>query len=61
MALRAVIDKEPKFLYVPSARVLSVDKETGAILYDIPGVELTHVGNKCSFDTCARDLALQRM
>ena len=45
------IDKEPEFLYVPSDRVLSVANETGAIPYDIPGVELTHVGDHCSFDT----------
>jgi hypothetical protein len=45
------IDKEPEFLYVPSDRVLAVAKETGAIAYDIPGVELTHVGDACSFDT----------
>ena len=45
------IDKEPEFLYVPSDRVLGVAKETGAIPYDIPGVELTHVGDTCSFDT----------
>ena len=45
------IDKEPEFLYVPSDRVLTVAKDTGAIPYDIPGVELTHVGDHCSFDT----------
>ena len=45
------IDTEPEFLYVPSDRVLTVAKETGAIPYDIPGVELTHVGDHCSFDT----------
>jgi hypothetical protein len=45
------IDKEPEFLYVPSDRVLAVAKKTGAIPYDIPGVELTHVGDTCSFDT----------
>jgi hypothetical protein len=45
------IDKEPEFLYVPSDRVLAVAKETDAIAYDIPGVELTHIGDTCSFDT----------
>ena len=29
---------------------MSVAKETGAIPYDIPGVELSHVGERCSFD-----------
>src|SRR5918996_965301 len=44
------IDKEPEFLYVPPARVRAVAEETGAIPYDIPGVELSHVGEGCSFD-----------
>jgi hypothetical protein len=45
------IDREPEFLYVPSDQVLTVAKETGATPYDVPGVELTHVGDRCSFDT----------
>src|SRR3546814_16741090 len=44
------IDKAPEFLYVPSADVLRVAEETGAIPYDIPGAELTHEGELCSFD-----------
>jgi len=44
------IDKEPEFLYVPADRVLSVAKETGAVPYDIPNVEMSHVGELCSFD-----------
>jgi hypothetical protein len=44
------IDKYPEFLYVPAARVLAAAKETGATPYDVPGVEMTHVGDNCSFD-----------
>ena len=44
------IDQEPEFLYVPSSDVLSVADEIKAIPYDIPGVELTHEGELCSFD-----------
>ena len=44
------IDQEPEFLYVPTGDVLKVASETGAIPYDIPGVELSHVGDLCSFD-----------
>jgi len=44
------IDKEAEFLYVPPADVLRVAGETGAIPYDIPNVELSHVGELCSFD-----------
>jgi hypothetical protein len=45
------IDTEPEFLFAPPDRVLAVAEETGAKPYDVPGVELTHVGDGCSFDT----------
>ena len=44
------IDDAPEFLYVPAADVLSVAERTGAVPYDIPGVEMSHVGERCSFD-----------
>jgi|SRR5450759_98122 len=60
------IDKEPEFLYVPSGDVLHIAKETGAIPYDIPGVEFSHVGELCSFDAFLKkynlnDPALQQL
>ena len=36
------IDREPEFLYVPSAQVMAVAAATGAIPYNIFGVALTH-------------------
>ena len=48
--IKRFIDAEAEFLYVPSADVLRVAAETGATPYDIPGVEMTHVGELCSFD-----------
>jgi hypothetical protein len=44
------IDHEAEFLYVSSADVLRVAGETGATPYDIPDVEMGHVGELCSFD-----------
>src|SRR5882724_6892627 len=44
------IDKDPEFLYVAAANVLATAHETGAVPYDVPGVEMTHVGELCSFD-----------
>jgi hypothetical protein len=44
------IDKEPEFLYVPATDVMAVAEKTGAIPYDIPGVEMSHVEDLCSFD-----------
>jgi hypothetical protein len=60
------IEADAQFLYVPADRVLAVASETGAIPYDVPGVELSHVGDLCSFDAVlARylliDPALQRL
>lgn len=45
-----LIDKQPEFLFAPAPRVLAMAAETGAIPYDVPDVELTHVGELCSFD-----------
>jgi len=64
--IQRFIDAEPEFLYVPAARVVSVAEETGAVPYDIPGVELSHVGERCSFDAflaryALRDSALERL
>jgi hypothetical protein len=44
------IDREAEFLYVPAADVMKVAQDTGATPYDIPGVEMSHVGDLCSFD-----------
>jgi hypothetical protein len=44
------IDRDAEFLYVPAADVLKVAQDTGATPYDIPGVEMSHVGDLCSFD-----------
>jgi hypothetical protein len=44
------IDKAPEFLYVPATKVLETAAKTGAVPYDIPGVEMSHVGERCSFD-----------
>jgi len=44
------IDRHAEFLYVPAADVTRVAHETDATPYDVPGVELSHVGELCSFD-----------
>lgn len=52
------IDKEPEFLYVPAGKVMSEAERTGAVPYDVPGVEFTHVGELCSFDAFLTRYAL---
>ena len=44
------IDAAPEFLFVPPAEVLAVAARDGATPYDVPDVELSHVGERCSFD-----------
>lgn len=52
------IDDDPEFLYVPSDKVTETAKRTGAIPYDVPGVELSHVGPLCSFDAFLKKYGL---
>jgi rhodanese-related sulfurtransferase len=52
--IRRFIDPAATFIYVPADRVLSVASETGATPYDVAGVEFTHEGDRCSFDTFLR-------
>ena len=44
------VDKEPTFLFVPPGEVMGVATREAAIPYDVPGVELGHHGERCSFD-----------
>ncbi len=53
------IDKNAEFLYVPASDVLKVASETGAIPYDIPGVEMGHEGEFCSFDAFLKKYELK--
>ena len=60
------IDRTPEFLYVPPDTVMRVAADTGAIPYDVKGVELGHHGDRCSFDAFVAkyrlaDVALQRL
>ena len=52
------IDPQAEFLFVPTDQVLPVARQTGAIPYDIPGAELSHVGELCSFDALLRKYGL---
>jgi hypothetical protein len=44
------IDREPVFLFVPAGEVMKVAASEAATPYDVPGVELGHHGDHCSFD-----------
>ncbi len=51
-------DKTARFAYVPPERVLPEAETSGAIPYDVPGVEFSHDGELCSFDVMIRRLGL---
>jgi hypothetical protein len=52
------IDENPEFHYVAAKDVLRLAEELGATPYDIPNVELSHVGELCSFDAFLKKYAL---
>src|SRR5512146_458300 len=45
------IDSEAEFYFVPKNQIEQVAKETGAIPFDAPGVELGHHEGRCSFES----------
>ena len=64
--IRRFVDPNAKFRYVPASEVLKVAAETAAIPFDVPHVEISHVGPLCSFDACIakfriKDTALDRV
>ena len=52
------IDPDAEFLYVPAQEVLRRAESEAAIPYDIPGVELGHEGELCSFDAFLKKYGL---
>lgn len=60
------IDNEAEFLFVPPSQIKAVAKQTGAIPFDAPDVELGHSDGRCSFESIIlkyelKDPALLRM
>jgi len=48
--IRRFVDKHAKIIYVPFDQVIERSKELDAIPFDLPNVEYTHYGDKCTFD-----------
>jgi rhodanese-related sulfurtransferase len=57
--IRRFIDPEAEFVYVPTGDVIAYAGRTGAIAYDIEGVEFAHEGERCSFDTIIRIFGIE--
>jgi hypothetical protein len=45
------VDSDAEFLFVPASQIDKVARETGAIPFDTPGVELGHRDGRCSFES----------
>jgi rhodanese-related sulfurtransferase len=52
------VDPGAEFYFVAPDQVIPVAEEVGGIPYDIEGVELSHVGAGCTFDTLLERLGL---
>ena len=48
--IQRFIDKDAEFLFVPEDQVMETARREGALPFDVPGVELGHDGERCSFD-----------
>lgn len=53
------VDSEAEFLFVPKGEIERVVRETGAIPFDTPGVELGHQDGRCSFESIITRYNLQ--
>ena len=52
--IKKFVDPDAEFLFVPAARVMEAAAQENAIPYDVPGVELGHHENECSFDAIVK-------
>ena len=49
--IRRFLDPQARILFVDPDQVVNVARESGGVPFDIKDVELSHVGERCSFDT----------
>jgi hypothetical protein len=52
------VDPAAEFIFVPPGEVRAVAAQTGAIPFDVEGVELSHDGPLCSFDAVMKTYQL---
>jgi rhodanese-related sulfurtransferase len=57
--IRRFIDADARILYVDPPEVKNTAQETGAIPFDIEGIEISHEGERCSFDTMLKLFGLE--
>ena len=57
--IRRFLDPQARILYVDPDQVANTAAETGAVPFDIEGVEISHEGERCSFDTMLKLFGLE--
>ena len=53
------IDSDAEFLFVPTNQIEKVVRESGAIPFDAPAVELGHADGRCSFESIIQKYKLK--
>ena len=57
--IRRFLDPQAHFLFVDPEEVINVARNSGGIPFDIKDVELSHEGERCSFDTMLKLFGLE--
>ena len=57
--IQRFLDPGAEFLFVPEAEVMETARREGAIPFDVPGVELGHHGERCSFDAFLEEYRIE--
>jgi rhodanese-related sulfurtransferase len=57
--VRRFLDPQARILFVDPDQVVNVARETGGVPFDIKDVELSHDGERCTFDTMLKLFGLE--
>jgi len=57
--IQRFIDKDAEFLFVAEDQVMETARRESALPFDVPGVELGHHGERCSFDAFLQKYRLE--
>jgi rhodanese-related sulfurtransferase len=58
--IRRFLDADARILFVDPPEVPAVARETGGVPFDIEGIELSHDGPRCTFDTMLKLFGLEQ-
>lgn len=58
--IKKFVDAQAEFLFIPADQIDAVVQASGAIPYDVAGVELGHHNGRCSFEAILKKYNLDR-